>query len=175
MACKLVCTVGDVFKDLCQNLLDANFEENYLAAKDSLEQYIDKNTDRQFLKLWLSWWDNRSSFIFHAFSPKSGLKMVLAEVVNAGLANRDNRNLSLLDVAQVDVKDGVLLKAELEAIEQETSKAVGRGPTYHEKRTRCHHRELQKAAQLGQEVESLAAGLEVYPKSGHCPPYTKSR
>ena len=175
MACKLSCTVGDVFKDLCQNLLDANFEENYLAAKDSLEQYIDKSTDRQFLKSRLSWWDNRSSFIFHAFSPKSGSKMVLAEVVNAGWANRDNRNLSLLDAAQVDVKDSVLLKAELKAIEQETSKAVGRGPTYHEKRTSCHPRELQKAAQLGQEVESLAAGLEVYPKSGHCPPYTKSR
>lgn len=47
--------------------------------------------------------------------------MNLAEVVHAGWANRDNRNLSLLDVAQVDVKDSVLLKAELKAIEQETS------------------------------------------------------
>ena len=80
-----------------------------------------------------------------------------------------------MDVALVDVKDSVLLKAELKVIEQETSKAVGRGPTYHDKRTRYHHRELQKAAQLGQEVESLTAGLEVYPQSGHCPPDTKSR
>ena len=46
----LACTVGDVFKDLCQNLLVANFEENYVAAKDALEQFIDKNTERQFLK-----------------------------------------------------------------------------------------------------------------------------
>ena len=67
------------------------------------------------------------------------------------------------------------MKAELKVIEQETSKAVGRGPTYHEKRIRCQQRELQKAAQLGQEAESLAAGPEVYPQSGHCPPDTKSR
>lgn len=37
-------------------------------------------------------------------------------------------------MARVDVKDSVLLKAELKAIEQETSKAVERGPTYHEKK-----------------------------------------
>ena len=98
--------------------------------------------------------------------------MDLAEVVRAGQANRDNQNLSLLDVAPVDVKDSVLLKAELKAIEQETSKAVGRGPTYHEKRTISHHREVQKAAQLGQEVESLVAGLEAYPQFGYCPPDT---
>ena len=42
--------------------------------------------------------------------------------------NRDNQNLSLLNVAQVDVKDSFLLKAELEAIELEISKAFGRGP-----------------------------------------------
>ena len=41
MACKLGCTVGDVFKDLCQNVFKTNFEENYLAAKDALEKCID--------------------------------------------------------------------------------------------------------------------------------------
>ena len=101
--------------------------------------------------------------------------MNLAEVVHAGWANRDNRNLSLLDVAQIDVKDSILLKAELKAIEQGTSRAVGRGPAYHEKRTRGHRRELNKATQLGKEVASLAAGLEVDPQSGHCPPEIKSR
>ena len=169
MACQLACTVGDVFKDLCQNLLEANFEENYMAAKDALQHFIDKSTERQFLKQWLSWWDNRRSFILHAFSDP---KMDLAELVSAGQGSRDNQNLSLLDVARVDVKDNVLLKAELKSIAQETSKAVGRGPTYHEKRTRSHHREVQKAAQLGQEVESLVAGLEAYPQFGYCPPDT---
>lgn len=175
MARKLGGTMGDVFKGLCDNLLETNLEENYFAAKDALEQFTDKSADRQFLKPWLSWWDSRRSFIFHAFSPKSGPKMNLAEVVRAGWANRDNRNLSLLDVAQIDVKDSILLKAELKAIEQETSRAVGRGPAYHEKRTRGHRRELNKAAQLGKEVASLAAGLKVDPQSGHCPPEIKSR
>ena len=33
--------MGDVFKDLCQNVFKTNFEENYLAAKDALEKCID--------------------------------------------------------------------------------------------------------------------------------------
>ena len=66
--------------------------------------------------------------------------MNLAEVVHAGWANRDNRNLSLLDVAQVDVKDSVLLKAELKAIEQETSW----------KKNQMSSSRIKEAAQLGQ-------------------------
>ena len=165
----------DVFKDLCQNLLETNLEENYFAAKDALEEFIDESNDRQFLKPWLTWWDGRRLFIFHTFSPKSGPKINLAEVVHASWANRDNRNLSLLDVTQIDVKDSVLLKAELNAIEHGSSKAVGRGPTYYEKENRGHRRELQKAVQLGQEVASLAAGLEIDPQSGHFPPDNKSK
>ena len=167
--------MGDEFKDLCQNLLESDLEESYLEAKDALEKFIDENSDRQFLKSWLTWWDSRSCFIFSAFSPKCGPKMNLAEVVHAGWANRDNRNLSLLDVAQTDVKDSVLLKAELKAIEQGLSKPAGRGPAFHEKRARDHRRELQKAVQLGKEVGSLAAGLEVDPQSGYFPPEDKSK
>ena len=175
MARKLGGTVGDEFKDLCQNLLESNFQESYLVAKDALEEFIDENSDRQFLKSWLTWWDSRRCFIFSAFSPKCGPKMNLAEVVHAGWANRDNRNLSLLVVAQIDVKDSVLLKAELKVIEQGSSKPVGRGPAFHEKRARDHRRELQKAVQLGKEVGSLAAGLEIDPQSGYFPPEDKSK
>ena len=175
MARKLGGTVGDEFKVLCQNLLECNLQESYLVAKDALEEFIDENSDRQFLKSWLTWWDSRRCFIFSAFSPKCGPKMNLAEVVHAGWANRDNRNLSLLDVAQIDVKDSVLLKAELKAIEQGSSKPVGRGPAFHEKRARDHRRELQKAVQLGKEVGSLAAGLEVDPQSGYFPPEDKPK
>ena len=175
MARKLGGTVGDEFKDLCQNLLESNLQESYLVGKDALEEFIDENSDRQFLKSWLTWWDSRSCFIFSAFSPKCGPKMNLAEVVHAGWANRDNRNLSLLEVAQTDVKDSVLLKAELKAIEQGLSKPAGRGPAFHEKRARDHRRELQKAVQLGKEVGSLAAGLEVDPQSGYFPPEDKSK
>ena len=175
MARKLGGTVRDEFKDLCQNFLESNLQESYLVAKDALEEFIDENSDRQFLKSWLTWWDRRRCFIFGAFSPKCGPKMNLAEVVHAGWANKDNRNLSLLDLAQIDVKDSVLLKAELKAIEQGSSKPVGRGPAFHEKRARDHRRELQKAVQLGKEVGSLAAGLEVDPQSGYFPPEDKSR
>ena len=75
--------MGDEFKDLCQNLLESDLEESYLEAKDALEKFIDENSDRQFLKSWLTWWDSRRCFIFNASSPKCGPKMNLAEVVHA--------------------------------------------------------------------------------------------
>lgn len=175
MARRLSAEVGDEFKKLCQNLLETNLKENYITAKDALEAFIDESTDRQFLKSWLNWWDNRRSFIFHAFAPTFGPKMNLAEVVHAGWANRDNRNQSLLDATQIDVKDSVILKAELKAIEQGSSMAVGHGLSYHEKKIKEHRQELQKVEQLGKEVISLAAGLEVDPQSDHCPPVKKAK
>lgn len=42
--------------------------------------------------------------------------MNLAEVIHAGWSNHDSPNLSLLEVAQMDAKDSILLAAELKAI-----------------------------------------------------------
>ena len=80
-----------------------------------------------------------------------------------------------MDVALVDVKDSVLLKAELKVIEQETSKAVGRGPTYHDKRTRCHHRELQKAAQLGQDQGQSQGQSQLPPQTQNIQPLSQAQ
>ena len=41
--------------------------------------------------------------------------MNLAEVIHASWAHRDRANLSLLDAAQADTRDTVLLEAELKA------------------------------------------------------------
>ena len=52
------------------------------------------------------------------FAPKNAPKMNLAKVIHTGWRNRDSPNLSLLDAAQIDVKDSILLAAELKAIEK---------------------------------------------------------
>lgn len=75
--------------------------------------------------------------------------MNLAEVIHAGWSNRDSPNLSLLDAAQIDTKDSILLAAELKAIEKESSIAFGQGPSFQQKKARSHHQELARAVRLG--------------------------
>ena len=81
--------------------------------------------------------------------------MNLAEVIHAGWSNRDSPNLSLLDAAQIDAKDSVLLAAELKAIEKGSSIAFGQGPSFQQKKARSHHQELARAVQLGKDIVSL--------------------
>ena len=99
---------------------------------------------------WIKWWDSRKVFIFSAFAPKNAPKMNLAEVIHAGWSNRDSPNLSLLDAAQIDTKDSILLAAELKAIEKESSIAFGQGPSFQQKKARSHHQELARAVRLGE-------------------------
>ena len=58
MARKLGQEAGETFKELCQNLLTCSLKETYLEVKKSLEEFINQNSERQFLSSWLSWWDN---------------------------------------------------------------------------------------------------------------------
>lgn len=98
-----------------------------------------------------------------------------AEVTHAGWAHKDPSNLSLLDAAHTDTRDSVLLAVELKSIQQGTSKG-GTGPSYEERKTKLHRRELGRAAQLGEEMMQIASenGLLVDPNSGHRPPDNKT-
>ena len=175
MARKLGQEAGETFKDLCENLLTCNLKETYLEVKKSLEEFINEKPERQFLSSWLSWWDNRRTFIFGAFAPTHAPQMNQAEVIHAGWAHKDPSNLSLLDAAHTDTKDSVLLAVELMSIKQGTSKG-GTGPSYEERRTKMHRREVGRAAQLGEEIMRVASenGLLVDPNSGHRPPENKT-
>ena len=63
--------------------------------------------------------------------------------------------VSLLDAAQIDAKDSVLLAAELKAIEKGSSIAFGQGPSFQQKNARSHHQELARAVQLRKDIVSL--------------------
>lgn len=98
--------------------------------------------------------------------------MNLAEIIHAGWSNRDSPNLSLLDAAQIDAKDSILLAAELKAIKKGTSIAFGQGPSFQQEKARSHHQELARAEQLGKDIVSLS-DFQINPNSGHCPPLGK--
>ncbi|PFX28600.1 hypothetical protein AWC38_SpisGene6685 [Stylophora pistillata] len=153
----------------------SNLKETYLEAKKSLEEFINQKSERQFLSSWLSWWDNRRTFIFRAFAPTNAPRMNQAEVIHTGWAHKDLSNLSLLDAAHMDTKDSVLFAVELQSIEKGTSKG-GTGPSYEWRKINFHHRELERANQLGKEMMRLASinGLFIDPNSGHHPPENKT-
>ena len=116
-----------------QDLLNCNLKETHLEVKKSLDEFINENSERQFLSSCLSWWDNQRTFIFAAFAPTNTPRMNQAEVIHAGWAHKDSSNLSLLDAAHMNTTDSVLLAVELKCIEQGTSNG-GTGPSYEERR-----------------------------------------
>ena len=147
MARKLGQEAGETFKELCQNLLTCSLKETYLEVKQSLEEFINKNSERHFLSSWLSWWDNHRTFIFGAFAPTNAPRMNQAEVIHAGWAHKDLSNLSLLDAAHTDTRDSMLLTVELKSIEQGTSKG-GTGPSYEERKTRQLAKENNRSLKM---------------------------
>lgn len=78
----------------------------------------------------------------------------------------------LLDAAQIDAKDSILLAAELKAIEKGSSIAFGQGPSFQQKKARSHHQELARAVQLGKDIVSLS-DFQIDPNSSHRPPPAK--
>ena len=161
---------GELFKEICNEMLESSLEEAYQSAKRNLEQFIEEAPERKFLHSWLDWWDGRKVFIFHAFAPTIAPKMNLAEVIHAGWSNRDAPNLTLLDAAQTDAKDSILLAAELKVIEKGSLTVFG--PSFQEKNERLHHQELARARKLGKDIVALS-DFQVDPNSGHRPPVGK--
>ena len=161
------------FKELCDALQAARMVETYCSAKDSLESFIQNKPERSFLSPWVDWWHSRRQFIFRAFSPNEAApRMNQAEVIHASWSHRDRSNLSLLDAAQADVRDSVMLEAELKAFKSGNTKG-GSGPSYGERRKKSHQQEISRATQLGKEMSKLRGNL-VDPSSGHRPPQEKA-
>ena len=62
-------------------------------------------------------------------------------MIHASWVHRDSPNLSLLDACQADVKDSVVLDAELNEYEK-GSLSVGTGKSYPSRKKREHVREV---------------------------------
>jgi hypothetical protein len=67
--------IADEFTGKCEGLLLAQTVGGYNKAMESLQDFIKASPiDREFLKTWLKWWDNRKEFVFRAFAPVGPIK-----------------------------------------------------------------------------------------------------
>jgi len=166
---------GEEFKSLCNELLESVSEKHYDTVKKRLDSFIAAKEERSFLQSWLSWWHDRRGFIFRAFAPKNGPRMNQAEVIHAGWGHRDNPNMSLLEVCQADVRDSLLLDAELRGYAAGTATG-GDGPSFLQSKKREYARELNKARKMGEELlQSDAEGLTIDPAASFRPTERKKR
>ena len=160
---------GEEFKSMCEALLQAQTTSEHASVREKLDDFVKaKPAERQFLVSWLEWWDNRKEFIFRAFAP-AGPKMNQAEVVHASWANRDAKNLSLLDTAHKDTTDSIFLEAQLSEY-KEGRHGNGRGPTFKERNFR---KEIDRAGRCGREINELAEAIDGTSK--HRPDETKRK
>ena len=142
---------AEEFKSLCNELLRSTTVAGYEAAKQQLDTFIAADCRREFLTTWISWWQERRGFIFHAFAPTNAPGMNQAEVVHAGWANGDRSNMSLLDVCHADVRDSLLTEVELNGLQSGTTPS-GPGPTFVQHTRERHLREVDRAKRVGKEM-----------------------
>lgn len=160
---------AEEFKNLCNMLLKSTTEANYESVKKRLDSFIDAEPNREFLKTWVAWWNERRGFIFHAFAPTNAPRMNQAEVIHAGWAHKDRPNMSLLDVCQADARDNLLVEIEMQGL-QTSPTTKGRGPSFIDNQRERHQREIDRARRLGREMFD---GRKIDPKSSHRPPPAK--
>jgi hypothetical protein len=160
---------AELFKGLCNSILNATTETAYNSAMETLNAFINADPDRDFLKTWISWWNDRRGFIFRAFAPTNAPRMNQAEVIHAGWAHRDQPKLSLLDVCQADTRDSLLLELELQSLHA-GSAIKGKGPSFMDHKRKRYQREIDRAKKMGKEMFD---GRKVDPKSTHRPPAEK--
>ena len=156
---------AELFKGLCNSILNATTETAYNPAMETLNAFINADPDREFLKTWISWWNDRRGFIFRAFAPTNAPRMNQAEVIHAGWAHRDQPKLSLLDVCQANIRDSLLLGLQLRSLHA-GSAIKGKGPTFMDHKRERYQREIDRAKKMGKE---LFDGRKVDPKSTHRP------
>ena len=131
------------FKDTTIKLLECESPECYDDLKEQLLKFMSGETEESQLKSWFKWWDSRRGFIFRAFAP-SGPRMNQAESIHGGWAQKDPPNVTLLKVAEADVRESKLLDVEYEGIRAGTAKG-GKGPSATERQRIGHHREIEAA------------------------------
>jgi hypothetical protein len=171
MSKKLDSESSEIFKSICNSLLESTTSSAYDEAKSNMDDFINEKKERAFLTSWISWWNDRRGFIFRAFAPKQAPQMNQAEVIHAGWAHRDLPNLSLLDGCQADVRDAVTLDVEIEAYERGTASG-GTGPSHSDRQRKKHNEQLKRAKKLGKDMfpkNKGEDGRKIDPKSAHRP------
>ena len=104
--------------------------------------------------------------------------MSQAESVHGGWAKKDPANMTLLKVAEVDVRESKILDVEYEGLRTGNFDSQRMGPCSTERQRTTHFREIEAAKKLGEEMfghESHRNGKKIDGNSSHRPPTTKQK
>ena len=146
---KTLNTKGEEFRNLALGLLIASTPEAYSHALRLLKTFQSSNAES--IKDWIEWWDARKEFAFRAFTSFNAPQSNLAEVIHAGWKNRDKIGVSLQECCYFDLRDSILLKANLNSLEN-GSHDSGCGQSSGTRRARNTSREVEHATQLGRDL-----------------------
>lgn len=103
-------------------------------------------------------------------STPSGPKMYQAKSIQGGWAQRDPPYMTLLKVAEADIRESKLLDVEYEGIRVGTAMG-GKGPSETERQRMAFNREIEAAKKLGEEM--FTDGRTTEEGSSHRPPSAK--
>ena len=132
--CLLIASTGEAYN-------------NFFGHINSFIRSLSANTGK--LKNWLDWWHIRWHNIFRAFTGYQYPRSNSAEVIHTSYEQRDQKRLSLLELAELDTRDSLLLDSELTRFPLLDEPAPGRGTNMISLRKRFFETQREAAAQNG--------------------------
>ena len=159
---ELVCIVRKskkFFTRVTRTLLQAQTSSSYNDAIQELKEFFAKKPakdQRSFLIPWLEWWDDRRSHVFPAFARKNAPATNLAEVIHSKWKTTGGAHLSLVDVAEEDIKDSLILERQFRGYEAGSFHG-GTGPSVSTIALRSSHAQKNRAKMY---VRDLIVGDE---------------
>ena len=140
------------FLELTTNLLESSTPEAYKAELIMLQDFVENmKAENIELNSWLTWWDERRTFLFRAFKTHEAPRVNQAEVIHAGWSHRDPKGITLLEAAEFDTRDSIILKTEVEAFSK-GGISGGSGPNQQKMTERKYHRIMQAAQKKGADL-----------------------
>ena len=136
------------FKVLADELLISLTEEGYRGAYQEITSFISFNKKSKELFVWLNWWHERRVFIFRTFVRLTAPRYNLAEVVHASWQNRDKMGVTLLESCMFDIRDRLLLEAEIQNFKEGLCTG-GFGPNQEQIQKRKIERLLEAGEKFG--------------------------
>ena len=139
---------GENFKEYANDLLTASTPEAYEAGYVAIKSFLLENNERKQKISWLNWWNDRRKNIFRAFTGYGCPRVNQAEVVHASWTNRGQQGLSLLESAEFDTRDSLLLEGELNQFIHSAG-STGCGLSLRDLTQRTEQREVEAAEKKG--------------------------
>ena len=93
-------------------LLTSQTPEGFASAYIEMEKLIIQRYPH--LDDLLKWWYDRKSFVFRAFKKSDMPRMNQMELAHTGWRHREPIGLNLLDTAEFDVRDAIMLESQFD-------------------------------------------------------------